>query len=169
MRSGARLPMTVRSTASSGVYIATMFHLNVIGYCRSHRNQIGSACAGSNPAVRECHTMADVPEWLRGLTRMNREKYLNVRDIRRLQINNSVYFTRENADLNKLQHLPQVLEVFTWIPSFSFCPLGGGASHVSDAFGRPTQVKLKGTKPSFDRSNVIRSASNYMGQTEKVR
>ena len=33
------------------------------------RNQIGSACAGSNPAVRECHTMADVPEWLRGLTR----------------------------------------------------------------------------------------------------
>ena len=31
------------------------------------RNQIGFACAGSNPAVRDF--MADVPEWLRGLTR----------------------------------------------------------------------------------------------------
>ena len=31
------------------------------------RNQIGFACAGSNPAVRV--GLADVPEWLRGLTR----------------------------------------------------------------------------------------------------
>jgi len=39
--------------------------------CRSY--QIGTACAGSNPAVRDrviC-PQADVPEWLRGLTRMS--------------------------------------------------------------------------------------------------
>lgn len=38
------------------------------------RNQIGFACAGSNPAVRvkklKGNLKADVPEWLRGLTRI---------------------------------------------------------------------------------------------------
>ena len=34
--------------------------------------QIGTACAGSNPAVRGVSNAADVPEWLRGLTRILR-------------------------------------------------------------------------------------------------
>lgn len=49
MRSGARLLMTSQLRV---VHIATMFHSYDGSYCRSHSNQIGSACAGSNPAVR---------------------------------------------------------------------------------------------------------------------
>jgi len=38
----------------------------------SRSYQIGTACAGSNPAVRGVSNAADVPEWLRGLTRILR-------------------------------------------------------------------------------------------------